>query len=236
MMLPDEAILKVYDRRFADGTRKYHDINPPTYEAEAQYAEYLRSDNVAQTEEQIDEQAELITDGDSHPNELGEHLAAILVKSFFENERTAYSVLSSLQGKHIPMFYGTTRFLNGSSPGLDTTVPGILVEFVPVNLYSDLNVLNSDVRLENLIVKPNGSEVVMIDFGHSRLRREDEGDQAWKRVKSDEDEEGCVGCVAHRRFGWNYVRSERYDIIEDDTGRKCRRLNPATGEMEDSYL
>ncbi|CAE6406167.1 unnamed protein product [Rhizoctonia solani] len=36
--LPGEAVLKVYDRRFADGIREEYELKPPTYEAEAQYA------------------------------------------------------------------------------------------------------------------------------------------------------------------------------------------------------
>ncbi|KDN46578.1 hypothetical protein RSAG8_04231, partial [Rhizoctonia solani AG-8 WAC10335] len=236
MMLPGEAVLKVYDRRFADGIREEYEIDPPTYKGEARYAEYLRSGNVAQTEDQIYEIAEQLPEDDPNHLELAEHLTAILIKPFFESEKTTYSVLSSLQGKYIPKFYGTTRFLDGSSPGLDTSVPGILVEFIPgtnlsridptsidlhavcstavdiVNLYSDLNVLNRDVRFENFIVKPSGSEIVMIDFGHCRLRRDDEDDQAWKEAKWDEDEEGCVGCVARNKFGWNYVESGRYVV------------------------
>ncbi|CUA77995.1 Pc15g00190 [Rhizoctonia solani] len=204
---PGEVVLKVYDRRFADGIREECSIDPPTYEGEALYAEYLHSGDVAQTEDQIYELADSLPEERDHIK-LGEHLAAITVKPLFRDEQTTYEALSSLQGRYIPTFYGTTRFLDEpSQAGLDTTVPGILVEFIPgtnlsrvdltsielnavcstavdiVNLCSDLNVLNSDVRLENFIVKPNGSEIVMIDFGHCRLRREDEVDQSWKEAK-----------------------------------------------------
>ncbi|KAL5639653.1 hypothetical protein ACGC1H_006307 [Rhizoctonia solani] len=234
MMIPSEAVLKVYDRRFADSIRSEHHIGLPTYEAEAQYAEYLRSDDVLQTVDQIYDLVEQFPDGYHHPLELGERLVAVIVKPFFENEKTTYGVLSSLQGNYVPTFYGTTRFLDASSPGLDTTIPGILIEFIPgtnlsqidpntidlnsvlltamgiVNAYSDLNILNSDVRLTNFIVRPNGSEVVMIDFGDCRLRGEDEDDQAWKEAKWEEGEESAIGLAAARWFGWNYVASARY--------------------------
>ncbi|EUC60541.1 hypothetical protein RSOL_350990, partial [Rhizoctonia solani AG-3 Rhs1AP] len=194
--------------------------------------------NIAQTEDQVYALLDEVPEDDPEPLEHVEHLAAVLIKPFFENEKTTYGVLSSLQGKYIPVFYGTTRFLDTSLPGFDMAVPGILIEFIPgtnlsqidptrigldsvcstavdiVNAYSDLHILNRDVRLENWIVKPNGSEVVMIDFGHCRLRREDEDDQAWKRAKGSEDEEGCVGCVARNKFGWNYVRSLRFAVWE----------------------
>ncbi|KDN46577.1 hypothetical protein RSAG8_04230, partial [Rhizoctonia solani AG-8 WAC10335] len=234
--LPEDAPEIVYDRRFADGIREEYEMDPLTYEGEARYVEYLRSGNVLQTKDQICELGNQLPEDAPETVELGEHLVAILIKPIFESEKTTYSVLSSLQGKYIPTFYGTTRFLDGSSPGLDTSVPGILVEFIPgtnlsridptsinlhavcstavdiVNLYSDLNVLNRDVRFENFIVKPSGSEIVMIDFGQCRLRREDEDDQAWKEAKWEVDEEGAVGCVARRKFKWNYVGSGRYIV------------------------
>ncbi|CAE6406130.1 unnamed protein product [Rhizoctonia solani] len=255
-MVPDEAILKVYDRRFADDTRDQYDVEPSTYEVEAQYAEYLRSDKVLHTVAEICEHAEQLPDDAPDPVELGEHVVALLVKHFFENEKTTYNALSSLQGKYIPTFYGNTRFLDASLPGLDSTISGILIEFIPgtnlsrvnpssidvnavcstavniVDRYSDLNVLNRDVRLENFIVKPNGSEVVMIDFGHCRLRREGEDDQLWGETKSCQDEEGEVGYVAGNRFGWNYVASERYDVYADTTGKRIRWFNTEKWKTE----
>jgi serine/threonine protein kinase len=61
---------------------------------------------------------------------------------------------------------------------------GIINEAVKiVHVLSDNNVLNADVRPDSFIVTPHGNDdgyrVVMIDFGHSRLRREDESDFEW---------------------------------------------------------
>ncbi|CAE7181141.1 unnamed protein product, partial [Rhizoctonia solani] len=107
MALPNEAVLKVYDRRFADGMRELHRLKPPTSEAEAQYARYLASDNVAETEDQVHRLMDQTPEGDPGLLDLGEHFAAFVVKEFFESETTVYPILSDLQGKYIPTFYGT---------------------------------------------------------------------------------------------------------------------------------
>ncbi|KDN46572.1 hypothetical protein RSAG8_04225, partial [Rhizoctonia solani AG-8 WAC10335] len=39
---------------------------------------------------------------------------------------------------------------------------------------------------DNDVVFPLPQPIVMIDFGHRRLRRDDEDDQAWKEAKWDE--------------------------------------------------
>ncbi|CUA68973.1 Pc15g00190 [Rhizoctonia solani] len=241
-MLPGEAVLKIYDPRFAHEIRDNYDVDPPTYEAEVRYRDYLRSGNIAQTGDQIDDLAEGLPLDAPERIELGERFIDILMKELFENETNTYRVLSSMQGKYIPTFYGTTRLLDGSPPGIDTTVLSLLIEYIPgtslyeidptiidldtvcstgvdiVNIYSNLNVLNNDVRLVNFIVKPSGSEIVMIDLANCRMRREDEDDETWKAAKWDEDEEGCVGMVARNKFGWNYVRSGRYQILPDTEG------------------
>jgi serine/threonine protein kinase len=78
-----------------------------------------------------------------------------------------------------------------------------------INQCGELGVLNHDIRLSNFIVRPRGS-VVMIDFAQARVRRGDETDLDWKRMKWDEDEEGCVGAAAAKKFGWQYIRSLKY--------------------------
>ncbi|KAG8730862.1 hypothetical protein FRC11_005625 [Ceratobasidium sp. 423] len=256
---PSEAILKVYDRRFAGGLRKRYQVPPTTIDREVRYAEYLASGNIAQTKDEIDNQFDEVPEGDPDPPELEERLVALAIKPFFENEKTTYSTLSSLQGKYIPTFYGSTKFLEDtSSLEIDTTVPGILIEYIPgtnlsridpsavdldaictaavhiVNTYSNFNVLNRDVRFENFIVKPSGSEIVMIDFGHCRLRKVDEDDQAWKEAKWSEDEEGAVGDVANRKFGWTYVPSERFTVYVDDTDMEEEFLDSEMEEDSDS--
>ncbi|KAH7337697.1 hypothetical protein B0J17DRAFT_629241 [Rhizoctonia solani] len=191
LCFPHEA---VYDYRFTKGLRKKRRINPPTHEREALYPQCLTTNDIDQTEDQLYEQMDQVR--------IPERLAALLIRSFFDSEKLIYNVLSSIQGKHIPTFYGTSRFLDASSPRLDTIVPGILVQFILgtnlsridptkieldtvcstvvniINAYSDVNVLNQDVRLENFIVKPNGSGIVMVGFGHCQLHREGGDGQA----------------------------------------------------------
>ncbi|CUA68972.1 hypothetical protein RSOLAG22IIIB_08225 [Rhizoctonia solani] len=98
-ILPGEVILKVYDRRFANEIRDEYNVDPPTYEAEVRYADYLRSGNVAQTANEIEDLAEQLPE--DHPKliELGERMVAILAEPCFENEMTTYGLLSSMQGK-----------------------------------------------------------------------------------------------------------------------------------------
>lgn len=91
-----------------------------------------------------------------------------------------------------------------------------------VHALSDRDVLNQDVRPTNFIVSRSGGNgqamefrIVMIDFGQSRLRREDESDPEWGRVKWQQDEEGAVGLVMQHRLKKvgieiSYVPSYRY--------------------------
>lgn len=87
-----------------------------------------------------------------------------------------------------------------------------------VHALSDRNVLNKDVRPDNFIVQEQDMKfrVVMVDFGQSRLRREDESDFDWGRAKWQQDEEGAVGLVMRHRLKKaagieiSYVPSYRY--------------------------
>ncbi|KXX73193.1 Casein kinase I RAG8 [Madurella mycetomatis] len=86
----------------------------------------------------------------------------------------------------------------------------------------DHDVLNKDVRPDNFIVShrasngnsPEGFKVFMIDFGQSRVRRDDESDFDWGRAKWRQDEEGAVGLVMQHRLrnlgAISYTPSARY--------------------------
>lgn len=75
----------------------------------------------------------------------------------------------------------------------------------------DYIVLNADIRPANFIVTRSGEKeyttgfrVVTVDFGLSRLPREEESEFDWGRAKWDEDEEGTIGMVMQhmlRRLG-----------------------------------
>ncbi|EEU36455.1 uncharacterized protein NECHADRAFT_81215 [Fusarium vanettenii 77-13-4] len=86
------------------------------------------------------------------------------------------------------------------------------------HVLGDNNILNSDVRPDNMMVVRQGKEeyrVCMIDFGHCRMRREDESDHDWGRAKWCQDEEGAIGVVmrgalAKVGFQLHYENSGRY--------------------------
>ncbi|KAF8595251.1 hypothetical protein BDV93DRAFT_575592 [Ceratobasidium sp. AG-I] len=233
---PRELVFKVYDRRFAPELRKFHEAGPVTYESEGRYLEYVASGSAPQRFKAICQQQDVHFDqGMDDPPELVEHLLATILPPYFDNEFAVYKRLSSLQEGMIPNFYGITSFINDPIlPGLDVSVRGILVEFVPgvnlchinplesdldtliprairmVQVCGDLGVLNQDVRLENFIVKEDGSGVTMIDFAQSRLRGADESDEEWSEAKWNQDEEGAIGYVAQKKFGWKYVPNREY--------------------------
>ena len=118
-------------------------------------------------------------------------------------------------------------------------VPGCLIEYVPgfplsaannlptkkeqaqavlgsivlVNEIGDYDVLNNDVRPENIFIQKtvvDGKTTmrpVMIDFAQARVRRKDENDEQWDELKRVEDEEGCIGQVMYKQLGlgeWKY--------------------------------
>ncbi|KAG8763888.1 hypothetical protein FRC12_008367 [Ceratobasidium sp. 428] len=234
--LPPELVLKVYDRRFALSLRKRYYLQPPTYESEERYREYVNSGRAPEGAEAISDEIDTVCTGgiETCPPALLEHLIATRIGPYSGSECAVYERLEGLQGRDVPIFYGSTRFLDGSSaPGLSLSIPGVLLEVIPgssledidvsaidlnavinnalriVDICGDLDVLNKDVRLGNFIVKPDDS-VVMIDFAQTRFRRADEDDLAWKRAKWSEDEEGCIGTAAMRKFGWDYARSFKY--------------------------
>lgn len=259
--IPQELVFKVYDRKFAPSFRKYYRRGPPTYESEASYLEYISSGKAPQGLEAITQERNALYYRGirDYPPELLEHMFSMMVPSYFHNECAAYERLSSLQGQTIPTFCGTTRFLDDSSAlGLDISVQGILLEFVPgVNLCSidpsqanlgnlvpgaihifsvcgDMGVLNKDVRMENFIVKFDGSGLAMVDFAQSRLRGDSETDEEWRRAKMDQDEESAIGYMAQKEFGWEYVPSNKYRCPIDDA--YWASFNPPTHSQKQAPL
>lgn len=92
------------------------------------------------------------------------------------------------------------------------------------HVLGDNNILNSDVRPDNMMAISQGNgkyRVCMIDFGHCRIRREDESDHDWGRAKWFQDEEGAFGVVmrgdlAKVGFQLHYENSGRYLEWADD--------------------
>jgi serine/threonine protein kinase len=145
----------------------------------------------------------------------------------FRQDKSTYTVRGLLM-EYIPSV--TLRQLLLS---WDRDKPSIPISLVPslcdeaiaiVNLISDRSVINTDVRLENVLVRQNNSSdhpVVIIDLAQSSLRS-DETEKEWKEWKRREDEEGAIGCVAEklikRTLGegvWKFNRSSDTDSDDD---------------------
>ena len=82
-----------------------------------------------------------------------------------------------------------------------------------VHVLGDNDILNTDVRPDNFIVSSRrdgmepegvgergGYQVFMLDFGQSRVRRENQSDFDWGRAKWRQDEEGAAGLVMQHRL------------------------------------
>lgn len=226
---PSEAILKLYDRRFATDIRGYYNANEWTASKESAYLEFKAQDSALLSRDDPDFDSEVMSDGER------EAFIEKMCQLYYGSEVRAYRRLHDLQGVQIPKFYGTVILKD---------VGGILIEYIPsfrlreikehlpketwdaigngavalVNLISDRGVLNSDVRLENILVTTTDPpRVVMIDFGLTRLRREDEGDEEWRRAKKSQDEEGAVGYVFEKYSGgkFKYKPSHRYRVFHE---------------------
>ncbi|QRV97667.1 hypothetical protein RhiJN_25686 [Ceratobasidium sp. AG-Ba] len=218
-------ILKVYDRRFSLLLRERHLVKSPTLRSEAPYHQLIAS---GQAPEANDISGAITSHGSikNCPVELMEHLMTLMIEPYFDDECAAC--------QDIPIFYGATKFLDGLSiDDLDPPVPGILLEVVPgipldtinptrtnvdavirsairiIDRYSELGVLNKDVRLGNFILKPNDS-VVMIDFAQSRPREDDEIEEEWRSDKHMADEEGGISFQAKKKYNWQYVRTLKF--------------------------
>ncbi|EUC61774.1 hypothetical protein RSOL_406020, partial [Rhizoctonia solani AG-3 Rhs1AP] len=228
--LPMDAVLKVYDHRFTTSVRHSWNLKAFDPDHEAEYAAYVNGPHAARTPAEMFEggieAAEEYLDPNDDNHILREHYIALTIASYFTSERNAYEQLSSLQGWDIPTFYGTTRFLGGEdAPNLDLTKPGILLQYIKgidlahtrrdrVDMYSRLGVANFGMRLENFIVKPDGSGVVMINLANTQLRKAGITDYEWKKEKSMYDEEGQL--VDRVTFAWDWEFKYIYQWRIDD--------------------
>ncbi|KAI9750319.1 MAG: hypothetical protein M1835_001400 [Candelina submexicana] len=68
-----------------------------------------------------------------------------------------------------------------------------------INHITDHDVVNQDVKTRNTLVRKadnlSGYKVILLDFGHARLRGQDESDLEWREAKYNADEEGAIGQV-----------------------------------------
>lgn len=101
----------------------------------------------------------------------------------------------------------------GDLPTRKEQAEAVLGSIILVNEIGDYDVLNNDVRPENILIQKtvvDGKTTikpVMIDFAQARVRRRDENDEEWDKVKRGEDEEECIGQVMYKELGlgeWKY--------------------------------
>ncbi|KAF6843829.1 hypothetical protein CMUS01_01669 [Colletotrichum musicola] len=72
-----------------------------------------------------------------------------------------------------------------------------------VHAVGDRDILNEDVGPGNFLIRPDGYgsyQVLMIDFGHARLRRQNESDHAWYKAKLAQSEDIAVGGAIRKRL------------------------------------
>lgn len=87
-----------------------------------------------------------------------------------------------------------------------------------INLAGDRGILNRDVKTRNFVVQihpQNQFHIFMIDFAVCEFREQYPNEAEWERWKSEEDEEGAVGCVMQRNLqgGFVYHRSARSNAL-----------------------
>lgn len=233
-------ILKLFDSRFANDLRQYHDVPGLTSALATEYREFSQRESKTFAEWDTKRIHLENEDQELAPLEKEAYLDALL-RSYYQGETKVYGKLIELQGRGIPKFFGQTRFAvdPSSHSSLEATVPGILLEYIEgkkleelppqlfnesiatyalevVSAFSDKEILNNDIRFDNFIVPTSqlGRPVVMIDFAQCIFRGGDVSDEEWYDKKASQDEEGAVGYPLQKKFGWKYQPSRKYIIRE----------------------
>ena len=233
---PEEAVLKLYDRRFAAQLRSDSDIEPWTEYHESTYVESVRRGDAAEIVRKI-------RDGEASGNEWGTAQNEAYLHGdcalMFEAETDVYERLKDYQGGRIPRLLDIVKLsTHESMVGEDLlNIQGILLEYLPgatfaelaqseipqaswqalvdqaietVNIFGDHNILNEDVRPENILAVTDsaydcGYRAVIIDFGQCKFRDEAESDLDWAHAKHREDEEG-------------EIKDAMYSILQSESG------------------
>ena len=264
---PSEAILKLYDRRCLANTREeFGDTIEYTSQKQQAYEAYLKLSTLqSEKSKGIDfDDREALADVELSDGEFEGYIAHWTEK-FYDTELQTYRHLQSLQGTRIPQLYTTITY--PGARGIPDPIPGLLLEYVPslslrqfirhnppyptstiqtvcddalktINAVNDLEVLNEDVRLDNLLVRKSAfeeesskglSHCVLIDLSHCRPRKSEENDDEWRQAKQSQDEEGAIGYVVQREVKeaysaisgstedvWVYKPSGRYYSLNED--------------------
>ncbi|KAF7188220.1 hypothetical protein HII31_10505 [Pseudocercospora fuligena] len=245
-----QAILKLYDRRFAEQLRKDERIGPWTEEIESAFSELVRGGNAAEFVRKLREEDDFEEPDEGWSPAENEAYLHNECSELFLTEVKAYTVLQTFQGKQIPKLYSAVTLRTAEAGESDQekflSINGVLIEYISgptisnmtesvprgswqsivdqavqiVRSYSQLGILNKDIRPTNFIVNdavPDGDDhrVVMLDLALCRFRKPEESEAEWGREKWCEDEEGAIGRVMQTRFAkvgfeLNYSHSHQW--------------------------
>ena len=237
------AVLKLYDRRYCPGLRENYDLLPWTHDLDEVYFRFISHGDAHRfisrleshdVDETIDD-----SDWDDAKNEVWVQKRC---RDMWRAEIEVYDRLADLQGSCVPrLYHSVTSNQMDLSPSAAELfkIPGILIEFIDgfnlkdvtlhtpqshwqhlcdqaigvISRISNHDVLNQDVRRENIIVRKRGGnvkenghinqlsdsklediyDIFAIDFGLSRLRRQSETDDEWKQAKFEQYEDRNIG-------------------------------------------
>jgi hypothetical protein len=236
--LPPLLVLKLFDRRFAEGLRVAYDAGAWTPGKEHDFRAFNSQENKPRISVELE--SDSWHDSAENPAEWsdGEREAYLqeICRSMCTTELAAYRKLQRLQGTVVPKIYGSVRcdLLGG-------TVDGFLLEYlgeesftldnIPMTLghkevqeigdsavkavsaVGDQGVINCDLHLGNVMVVPGKvPRVAMIDFGMVRLRRVGESDERWRKCRRFWDREGELGYALenHEEGGFQYVDDDNW--------------------------
>ncbi|KAF8344721.1 hypothetical protein F5887DRAFT_1134365 [Amanita rubescens] len=214
--IPSPVILKVYDPRFInDSERPSVDPDRP-WSLFLEIAAAERRKAIAR-KERLDDYGE--TDYIDFDGLLWEEEFYRTTEDAFNSELAAYSRLKDLQGIGIPRYYASG---NLAVEPLRPIFPHVLaLEYIPGESLTTINpssvprslarslittvcaipsrgVIHGDLRTDNILFSQQPSRVVVIDFGESILRKEDQSDSEWESVVKTEGDEIHVKQLLHK--------------------------------------
>ncbi|KAI1784117.1 hypothetical protein LXA43DRAFT_246888 [Ganoderma leucocontextum] len=203
---PDPVIVKIYDPRFLDERlvdTPHRAARPWSLEAE-RAANALMDDPFNRRDLYEDEPED--AEGRAARAALWEKYFRLLSADFFKSEREVYDRLAPLQGSAIPRFLFAGTVLPPDERAIQ--LPAVVVEYIPdavsladvpvdvvepelcatllrvVDSFASYGVIHVDVNWNNILFTPRErpTRVVVIDFGHGRVREEDEDEDAWRET------------------------------------------------------
>ncbi|KJX97044.1 hypothetical protein TI39_contig585g00001 [Zymoseptoria brevis] len=199
---PTQAILKLYDRRFAAQLRKDEgDDERWSPEIENEFAKFVASGEAAPFVSKLRDDDDFEEPEEGWSAAENEAYLHNWCSDLFVTEVRAYDTLRALQGKQVPRLFKSTEF---------GVVKGLLLEYVPGPTLTEMPDVMPKESWQGIVDQavgvvravPDGDErrVMMVDFGLCEFRPEGMKDEEWGRKKCTKDEEGAVGAVMKTRL------------------------------------